>query len=112
MDNDIIAGNELDNSALSRIINEGIKVNITKNFNNKIWRFKFLSDRKKSGFSFLDISLQKKKINFGEDIDEIKDEENSDEIESFLGTMKNEQDNDNNNFDEDEEEEKSKLLIK
>ena len=145
VDNDIIAGNELDNSALSRITNEGIKVNITKdsnkllstsdckeldissgNFffgsdkkNNSLSKINiinsfdekklsenkglknlikfegssFLGDRKESGFSFLDKSLQKMKINFGEDIDEMKDEENSDEIESFLcGQMKNEVD--------------------
>ena len=41
VDNNIIAGNELDNSALSKITHEGIKVNITKDFNNFISRIFF-----------------------------------------------------------------------
>ena len=160
VDNSIIAGDELDNSALSKITNEGIKVNITKDtnkdldvssgnfffgsdkknntlskiniinssdenrtsankaFKNKIKNesFSFL-DRKESGFSFLDISLQKMKLNFGEDIDEIKDEELSDDdgnnnvgIESLYAKLKNDDDNKNEDFEDDEEEEKESVI--
>ena len=143
VDNSVIIGDELDDTALSKITNEGIKVNIMKdasklsgnNINNistsynkdldiSSGNFFFGSDkkvnnsnininlineekalekkptgnksiknimvnesyniiqeRKESGFSFLDISLQKMNINFGENIDEMNNEENSDEDE-------------------------------
>ena len=164
VENNIITGDELDNSILSRITNEGIKVNITKDTNkllakndckelnmssgnfyfgqdkksnsiNKINISKnfdekklskkrgyknsiknedssFLLERKESGFSFLDISLQKMKLNFGEDIDEIKDEDNQDEFVSFYEKVGNESDNDKNNIENDDEEEKEQAINK
>ena len=89
-----------------------------------------MQDRKESGFSFLDISLQKMNINFGENIDEIKDEDdNSDEddfnenkiindnkndIEPFYEKIKvkNEEENDNDSFEDEENEEKEKVVNK
>ena len=105
---DLGIGNEFDNSIISRITNQGIKVNITKDVNNlnissgnfffkngddknvsegkaNSKRYKIKGNnknisRKESGFSFLDISIQKH-INTNEienDINEINDEEESD----------------------------------
>jgi hypothetical protein len=105
---DLGIGNELDNSIISRITNQGIKVNITKDVNNlnissgnfffkngddkngsegkvNSKRYKIKGNnknisRKESGFSFLDISIQKH-INTNEmenDINEINDEEEFD----------------------------------
>ena len=105
---DLGIGNEFDNSIISRITNQGIKVNITKDINNlnissgnfffkngedkngsegksSSKRYKVKGNnknmsRKESGFSFLDISIQKQ-INtneIGNDINEINDEEEFD----------------------------------
>ena len=163
VENNIITGEELDNSMLSKITHEGIKVNITKDTNKLLSKndckdlnmssgnfyfgqdkknnsnksnisinfddrklskkrgFKnpikyedssFLLERKESGFSFLDISLQKMKLNFGEDIDEIKDEDNQDEFVSFYEKVGNESDNDKNNIENDDEEEKEQAINK
>ena len=163
VENNIITGEELDNSMLSKITHEGIKVNITKDSNKLLSKndckdlnmssgnfyfghdkknnsnksnisinfddrklskkrgFKnpikyedssFLLERKESGFSFLDISLQKMKLNFGEDIDEIKDEDNQDEFVSFYEKVGNESDNDKNNIENDDEEEKEQAINK
>ena len=101
-------GNEFDNSIISRITNEGIKVNINKDLNLSSGNFFFKGQdekdkeknnmevntsshtkgkltikgnknqgRKESGFSFLDISIQRhSNINeVNEDINEINDEE-------------------------------------
>ena len=168
VDNNILAGEELDDSALSKITNEGINVNITKDPNKSLigvkdssfckdldissGNFFFASekkinnsniitteeksdkkpfgtvksiimnentsaikDRKESGFSFLDISIQKMNLNFGENIDEIKDEENSEdyevnkdkkniiEIDSFCGKINNEEENDNESLSDKED---------
>ena len=191
VDNSIIIGEELDDTALSKITNEGIKVNIMKdasklsgNNNNNISTsyckdldissgnfffgsdkknnsnininintniineeksgekkssgnksiknimvnesYNIIQDRKESGFSFLDISLQKMNINFGENIDEMNNEENSDEDEfnydynkekkigDFDGKIKSDDDNeiDNDNIDEEEDEESKKVINK
>ena len=104
---DLPKGNEFDNSVISRITNQGIKVNITKDINNlnvssgnfffkngddksdsqilsngKKYKIKGNNNisRKESGFSFLDISIHKH-INtneIGNDINEINDEEDFD----------------------------------
>ena len=103
---DIDIGNEFDNSVLSRLTNQGIKVKRTNEISNldissgnfffknsenkdnsdmggsaKKNKFKIKGNknmnRKESGFSFLDISIQKH-INtneIGDDINEINDEE-------------------------------------
>ena len=187
VDNSIILGDELDDSALYKITHEGINVNIMKdasklsgegknasiskdldissgnfffasdkknNINdskdmdintniiieekggdkkfigNKSIKniminesYNIIQDRKESGFSFLDSSLKKMSINFGEKLDEMKDEENSDEDEFnfdnnrinkigyFDGKIKNDDDNEiyNDNSEDEEEEEKNKI---
>ena len=111
-------GTDFDNSLISRLTNEGIKVNINKDLNISSGNFFFKNQdekdkdknnleinsfsskknlkikghknksRKESGFSFLDISIQKFNNNeFNDDINEINDEEDFD---------KNENDNINN----------------
>ena len=158
VDNSIIIGNEIDDTTLNKITNEGIKVSITKDpnkltmeknssFNKDLdvssGNFFFgnnkknnsdsgdideninitdeekknsgnksikniiingcspIVDRKESGFSFLDISLQKMNIDFGENIDEIKDEEISDEDEfNYDNNKQNEIKDYNENFND------------
>ena len=83
-----------------------------------------IQDRKESGFSFLDISLQKMNPNFGENIDEIKDEEISDDeelneeqnkknkIENFVGQLNPEENivNIDDEFDNNTNNENNKVI--
>ena len=106
-------GTDFDNSLISRLTNEGIKVNINKDLNISSGNFFFKNQdekdkdknnleinsfsskknlkikghknksRKESGFSFLDISIQKFNTNeFNDDINEINDEEDFDKDEN------------------------------
>jgi hypothetical protein len=110
-DINISVGNEVDNSVISKITNQGIKVNITKDLkdinllNVSSGNFFFKNDekekhnsesgsskgkikiktnnnksRKESGFSFLDISIQKfiNTNELGENINELNNEEDFD----------------------------------
>lgn len=116
-------GTDFDNSLISKLTNEGIKVNINKDLNISSGNFFFKNQdekdkdknnlemnsfsskgnfkikghknknksRKESGFSFLDISIQKYNNNneFSNDINEINDEEDFDKDENDNITNKN-----------------------
>ena len=136
---DFIVGNEMDNSVISKLTNEGIKVNITKDLDVSAGNFFFKSNqeeneeekntininandksssstkgklkingnknmRKESGFSFLDVTIQKnlKANELSNNINEINDEDDFD----YNNT-------DNNNIlDEIEDEKKTLGIIK
>jgi hypothetical protein len=134
---DFIVGNEMDNSVISKLTNEGIKVNITKDLDVSAGNFFFKSNqeeneeekntininandksssstkgklkingnknmRKESGFSFLDVTIQKnlKANELSNNINEINDEDDFD----YNNT-------DNNNILDEIEDEKNALGI-
>ena len=127
---DFIVGNEMDNSVISKLANEGIKVNITKDLDVSAGNFFFKNNqeenkintneigssstkgkhkmkgnknmRKESGFSFLDVTIQKRLLSneLSSNINEINDEDDFDNNNT-----------DNNNILDDIEDEKKGLGV-
>lgn len=137
---DFIVGNEMDNSVISKLTNEGIKVNITKDLDVSAGNFFFKNSqeenekninindigssstkgklkmkgnknmRKESGFSFLDVTIQKnlKANDLSNNINEINDEDDFD----YNNTDENNINNNNNILDDIEDEKRALGIIK
>ena len=138
---DVLTGNDSDNSVISKLTNEGIKVNITKDLDISSGNFFFKNNqekndkennkdknnkndlgslstkgkfkikgnnkktiRKESGFSFLDISIQKtfKNNEFDFNMNEINNEDDFDMDESDKNNINNIKFKEHNFLDDDE----------